>query len=114
MRIPVSKVGGRRRGPSQSSVEEGHSWRGYLRVVIKYTKYRTNGPGQRAQVDAASRSCESSHFAVPISTRRNILQYITPTWGPPTFCMDGTDRGRSPGSLSKKKKLFRKKLFVTP
>ena len=48
-----------------------------------------------AQVDAAARSCNSSHFAVPISTRGNTLQYITPTWGPPTFCMDGTGRGRA-------------------
>ena len=32
---------------------------------------------------------------VPIGTVGRVLPYITPTWGPPTFCMGWTGTGRS-------------------
>ena len=42
-------------------------------------------------------------LVVPIGTVGTVLPYITPTWGPPTFCMDWTRRGRFPTYATKPK-----------
>ena len=40
---------------------------------------------------------------VPIGTVDRVFPYITPTWGPPTSCMDWTGKGRSVAYAAKLK-----------
>ena len=43
---------------------------------------------------------------VPIGTRSTSLQYITPTWGPPAFCMDGSGTGSCNAYAVKSRNFF--------
>ena len=76
---------------TQSSIRAFQNWSDRL-LEMKTRKVMSC----RVQAGASWGEGTDRGNRVPIGTQGTILPYITPTWGPPTFCMDWVGTGRSP------------------
>ena len=59
---------------------------------------------ERSKLGQAGRALPASILGllgVPIGTVDRVFPYITPTWGPPTFCMDWAGKGHCPKYAAK-------------
>ena len=66
---------------------------------------------ERSKLGQAGRALPASILGllgVPIGTIDRVFPYITPTWGPPTSCMDWAGTGRSPAYAAKSKRFSQK------